>query len=284
MTSFNPGTPQAGDLPSDSQDEFLTNFEQLNQYFGVDHIPFGNTVQNATVANPCVCTSTNHGLSNGNSINIVHFGGLVGDIIQPWSINGGPYTVTVINANTFSINVSSIGNPPYLANTGAFSCTTFPYGFHKKISFSTVLSQGPNNSPPLGNPYSALYPKEQSNLAQLFFQDNVGASFEEQLTQLNFVEPDNANGRGVVTPWGVIINFGEINFKSSSQTYTFPIPYTSTVWALIGTLQLKTIPKNHRPYWRMNVSSLTQFTAFERTSDPTESLANVPGWYFAIGV
>ena len=57
MSVYNPGCPLANDLPSDSQDEFLTNFERLNTIFGVDHIPFGNTIVDATRANPCVITS-----------------------------------------------------------------------------------------------------------------------------------------------------------------------------------------------------------------------------------
>jgi hypothetical protein len=293
MVTYNPGTPQGPDIPSDSQDEFLTNFDLLNQFMGVDHIPFGNTVSFATSANPCVCTSAAHGLTTGNTVNITHFGSLVGDIIQPWTINGGPYTVTVIDVNTFSMNVDASAQLPYLLNTGAFSCPQFNYGFHKKTFFPNVLQQGPNTTPPLGSPYSAYYSKSQLekvnntdiDVAQLFFQNSPGSGFEKQLTLLNFVEVSNANGRGVITPWGVKINFGQITFQSTTHTYDLPVPFTSEFWAIIGTLQIaKPNNKLQRPFWQMSAVGLTKFSAIERTGDPETTLHKVPGWYFAIGV
>lgn len=283
MPTYNPGTPQGPDLPSESQDEFLSNFSLINQFFGVDHIPFGNTVTNATSANPCVCTSPNHGLTTGNPVMITHFASLIGDIITPWSINGGPYTATVIDANTFSLNVSAAGQKPYLANTGAFSSTAKPYGFHTKTFFPAVQPQGPNTTPPLASPYSAYYSKLQGTLAELFFQNGVGASFEKQLTQLPVVERSNANGKGILTPWGVIINFGSITFQSTSQQYDLPIPFTSAFWSIVGTLNMTTT-KKVRPFWQMNAVGLTKFSAVERTGDPETTLHKVPGWYIAIGV
>lgn len=284
MPSYNPGTPQGPDIPADSQDEFLTNFDLLNQFMSVDHVQFGNIVTFATNANPCVCTSPNHGLTTGNSVSITHFGSLVGDVITPWNINGGPYTATVIDANTFSINANASGNPPYLANTGAFSSPSINYGFHKKTFFPAVLSQGPNTVPPLGNPYSAYYTKAQSDIAQLFFQNSPGSGFERQLTDLPFIEVSNANGKGIITPWGIRINFGQITYKITTQAYNLPAPFVSSFWSVIGSLQIKTIPKGHRPQWSLTPVGLTQFNAIERTQDPIESLNNVPGWYFAIGV
>lgn len=42
---YNPSTPQATDLPYDSQAEILENFTQLNTIFDVDHVTF-NAVEN----------------------------------------------------------------------------------------------------------------------------------------------------------------------------------------------------------------------------------------------
>ena len=294
MPTYNPGTPQPPDLPSDSQDDFVTNFDVINQFFGVDHIPFGNTVSFATNANPCVCTSAAHGLTTGNTVNIVHFCSEVGDVLVPWNINGGPYVVTVIDVNTFSINADASANPTYFPNSGAFSSPNFNYGFHKKTFFPTVLGAGPNTTPPRGNPYSAYYSKAQEYIdpidklkksaAQLFFQNNVGASFERQLTELNFVERETANGKGVITPWGLIINFGQITFEATTQTYTLPIPFKSQFWSIIGTLQVTTAKKGPRPFWQMSAVGLTQFQAKERTGGPEDTLLKVPGWYIAVGV
>jgi hypothetical protein len=40
--TYNPNIPQATDIPSQSQGQFLTNFGQLNTIFDVDHVPFND--------------------------------------------------------------------------------------------------------------------------------------------------------------------------------------------------------------------------------------------------
>lgn len=40
--SFNPNIPQSSDIPSQSQGQILTNFQQLNTVFDVDHVPFND--------------------------------------------------------------------------------------------------------------------------------------------------------------------------------------------------------------------------------------------------
>lgn len=45
--SFNPGIPQSSDIPAQSQAQLLTNFQQTNSVFGINHVEFNN----ATVAN-----------------------------------------------------------------------------------------------------------------------------------------------------------------------------------------------------------------------------------------
>ncbi len=40
--SYNPNVPQASDIPSQSQGDMLTNFQQLNTIFDVDHVPFND--------------------------------------------------------------------------------------------------------------------------------------------------------------------------------------------------------------------------------------------------
>ena len=41
--TYNPNVPQAADIPSQSQGELLTNFQQLNTVFDVDHVPFNDS-------------------------------------------------------------------------------------------------------------------------------------------------------------------------------------------------------------------------------------------------
>ncbi len=38
--TFNPNIPQSADIPSQSQGQILTNFQELNTVFDVDHVPF----------------------------------------------------------------------------------------------------------------------------------------------------------------------------------------------------------------------------------------------------
>jgi len=64
----------------------------------------GNTltgsITGATNANPCVITSPNHNLTNGAVVTITNVGGMT-------QLNGNNYTITVIDANDFSLNVDS---------------------------------------------------------------------------------------------------------------------------------------------------------------------------------
>lgn len=57
-------------------------------------------ITNITQANPAVVTLKNHGLSNGSEIYIYGVRGMT-------SINGGPYSVTVVDSNNVSIGVDS---------------------------------------------------------------------------------------------------------------------------------------------------------------------------------
>ena len=42
--TYNPNIPQAGDIPSQSQLQILTNFNQVNTVFGVDHYTFNEPI------------------------------------------------------------------------------------------------------------------------------------------------------------------------------------------------------------------------------------------------
>lgn len=66
----------------------------------------GGTITNATNASPIVITSAGHGLTNGT---IVHVSGVTGNTGA-----NGEFAVTVIDANTFSLN-GSVGNGAYVS-------------------------------------------------------------------------------------------------------------------------------------------------------------------------
>lgn len=63
-------------------------------------------VQNATQADPCVITSKNHCLLDGDKVSFQQVGGMT-------QINGGEYTVTFISVDTFSIGVDSTAYTAY---------------------------------------------------------------------------------------------------------------------------------------------------------------------------
>lgn len=84
--------------------EYMTKvFEDIDLQQNAFQVDCGLTYNNpitmsgATKANPCVITATSHGLSTGNQ---VRFDSVVGMT----QLNGNVYTITVIDANTFSLN------------------------------------------------------------------------------------------------------------------------------------------------------------------------------------
>lgn len=76
------------------------------------------SITGATQANPCVITATGHGLRTGVQVTIASVGGMT-------QLNGNTYTITVIDANSFSLNgVNSTG---YGAYTSGGTATTYKY-------------------------------------------------------------------------------------------------------------------------------------------------------------
>lgn len=80
------------------------------------------TITGATQANPCVITANSHGFSTGDTITI-------SDVVGMVQLNQNRYVITVINANSFSLN-DLFGNP---VNSSAFSAYTSG-GIANKIS------------------------------------------------------------------------------------------------------------------------------------------------------
>ena len=75
------------------------------------------SITGATKANPCVITATGHGFRTGITITITGVGGMT-------QLNGNTYTVTVIDANSFSIGVDSTGYGTY---TSGGTATAYKY-------------------------------------------------------------------------------------------------------------------------------------------------------------
>lgn len=242
--TYNPNIPQSPDLPSDSQPDIESNFLSLNQVFGEDHIPFGNLIEDATLATPCVVTSTNHRLTTADTVTVFNMEGITtAGVRQDWSINSTLFVVTVIDVDNFSLDGSNTtAEPAYIANSGDFTSAALPYGEHTKNFFPSPILNPPNRN----NPKTAYFSQNIDNLAELFFQNDITADDVFRLTNIPitakqiFTALDGTQlgkGVGFVTPWNIIINFGQVQaIRALPFTHEYPVPYTSQVFSFTLTL------------------------------------------------
>lgn len=113
--------------------------------------PFTQVITAATQANPCVITIVGHGYSTGDQIHIEDVAGMT-------NLNGNDYTITVIGADTFSLNgIDSTGYGVYtsggyvfligdMPHSGGFYEGRFGYGGTKLRPESFWLSRGPEDN------------------------------------------------------------------------------------------------------------------------------------------
>ncbi len=81
----------------------------------------GGSISNATQANPCQITSSNHQLKTGSIITIQNVSGMT-------QLNGNTYTVTVIDQNNFTLNgVNSTSYTAYTSGGNWLSSNTFSF-------------------------------------------------------------------------------------------------------------------------------------------------------------
>lgn len=278
--TYNPFIPQPPDLPSDSQGDILSNFNLINNFFGVDHVPFGNSIQAATQASPIVITSPIHRLTTGDTVTVTSMRGTTPElVIEDWPINGISFTVTVIDSNIFSLNGSNgTTYPPYIPNTGDFSSPDIDYGFHLKTYFPQAIPGDPNRQPPISAYYTKL---DVNNVPNLFFQNGALASLVKQLSDLQIAN-ETSTGRGFKTPWGMIINMGMVRGTARNFiTYNFPTPFTSRVFTLQLTMKPNTISNSFGINPVGQVLSLTQFQVQAQRSGTVDIDRNM--FYLAIG-
>jgi len=289
--TYNPNIPQPPDLPSDNQPDINSNFLVLNQVFGEDHIPFGNLIEEATLATPSVLTSTNHRLTTGDTVTVFNMEGITdGGVRTNWSINSMLFTVTVIDENIFSLDGSNTtAEPTYIANSGDFSSLALPYGQHTKNFFPSTLENPPNRN----NPKSAYFTQNINNLAELFFQNNGTADDVFQLTNIPvagreiFRALDNkqlGKGVGFRTPWNIIVNFGQVQtVKGLPFTLNYPVPYLSQVFSFnITTGPAPNFNKNDIENAIGESISNTQFKIDYASDNVITVVANVN--FIAIGI
>lgn len=76
------------------------------------------TITGATKANPCVITATGHGFKTGVQVTIASVGGMT-------QLNGNTYTITRIDANSFSLD--GVNSTAYGTYTSGGTATTYKY-------------------------------------------------------------------------------------------------------------------------------------------------------------
>lgn len=106
----------------------------VTNYFS--HSPTGKYIQDISRANPAVVRCNGHGFSNGQE---VVFGvGTGGDIDSGmYEIQGRYGTVTVIDANHFSVNIDTTGFTPAILNGSG----NMPYAFAAKSEHWRVIDE-----------------------------------------------------------------------------------------------------------------------------------------------
>ena len=105
MTDATPNSAVSIDLFVNSSFSVKGNVLTGNQAVETAISQFGS-VTNITVADPAVLSSENHGLQTGQVITIRDVEGMT-------EVNGGLFTITFVNDDSFSLGVSSLAFTPY---------------------------------------------------------------------------------------------------------------------------------------------------------------------------
>jgi hypothetical protein len=239
--------------PNNTQEDHLNAFKSLNIQYGVDHIPFGNVITIATLANPCVVTVPNNRFLTGWSVIIQNMKGLndEGETVY-WSVNDQTAVITVSGDEITLTGIDTSNEDTYIADSGAITVTATGgqpfYGLHKQITFSNPI---PNPDITFSGINAILFQKTTSQFTgtfseedknNLFFQSQLATLF--QLTGSDIEKKEIAVDIGVPgqfttylygfkTPFGITINFGfAVGFGDPIDTnprqFDLAIPYTST--------------------------------------------------------
>jgi len=119
---------------------------------------------------------------------------------------------------------------------------------------------------------AAIYTKDISGLAQLFFREESNG-IERQLTNLPITTV--GTNKGITTPWGIKINWGTYSTLATSLAITFAVAFVGTPIITLGREDNVTPTNKYVSYLAGSVTN-TGFTVIG-------SAASFNGSYIAIG-
>lgn len=101
-------------------------------------------------------------------------------------------------------------------------------GMHKKISLNGVIAD-----PNLPDPQASLYLKTIAGNSELFFENfDVGGVTNLVRQMTNLPSTIVGGARGIITPWGLIMNFGSVIINVAATPVVFPIAYPNSALTL----------------------------------------------------
>lgn len=208
------------------------------------------TITGATNGNPCQITSPLHGLATGAVI-------IIDNVVGMTQLNGNTYTITVVNANNFTLNgIDSTAYGVYVSggswtsNSQTFSFTlgTIPF-LRKSLTMGAVSATG-----------GTIQINDDGNGNVQFLTPNAQISVPPQTTNpaipgmynLNTGNPGLINVQNIgtvnyvtgqiafVLPAGISVASGELLNIFVSQ-YTTGLPYSLLFWN--NEMTIRPVPK-----------------------------------------
>lgn len=185
----------------------------------------GQAITAATNATPTVITSNSHGLSNGNSVFIA---GATGNT----NINGGPFVVNNVAANTFQIASISGSTLTLINGNGVFGGTCFWSLAGVEDSLVKLFS---SNTTPAEGDTAGTY-TEVSNGSGYTTGGQTLSSVIQATGQSGWTVPATvaAGGTGA---WAVALGSGSTNVPESTysqQTWSWTGSVTAYGYIIVG--------------------------------------------------
>jgi|GEM_PF-1427984 len=265
------------------RDQFFLMWPRWPTLFQQSPTTLTGSITAATNANPCQITSANHGLITGSVISIT---GVVGMI----QLNGNTYTITVVDANNFTLNgIDStafgvyISDGTWTANNQFFSFTIGSVPFlSQQVTIGSVDTNGGairisddgngNLLYDVPNPIISVPPA----LTNVPGMKNLNTGNPGDLVQTLIGTVNYVTGQFTFTlPSGVSVGTGQILRIFVSQ-YTTGRPYSLLFWN--NEITIRPVPK-----WTHKIEVETYLTPVQFMSYSNNPIMNQWAKYIAYG-